>query len=214
MEAPGEAEAALANNDAHTAERIAEQLIKTAANRAANQPIPRLSLLLGRALAAQDKNEQAITTLLAANQAATDQDARPLQWRIQVALGKVYQSQTKRVEADEYFTTARATIQALAAKIPAADARQLFLDRASAMLPLPSTPTPTQIAKQQAGGLTAREREIALLLAQGKSNQEIADELVVGVRTVEAHITRILTKLNFTSRVQIATWYIERKLTL
>jgi non-specific serine/threonine protein kinase len=69
-----------------------------------------------------------------------------------------------------------------------------------------SKATANQAAKARFGGLTARERQVAALVAAGKTNQEIASELYVGVRTVEAHITRILTKLNFTSRTQVAVW--------
>jgi DNA-binding NarL/FixJ family response regulator len=69
------------------------------------------------------------------------------------------------------------------------------------------------VRKQAFGGLTIREREVAVLIAQGKSNREIADTLVVSERTVETHISSILSKLGFTSRTQIATWAIEKGLT-
>jgi non-specific serine/threonine protein kinase len=49
-----------------------------------------------------------------------------------------------------------------------------------------------------------------MLITQGKSNREIAEAMVVGVRTVETYVTRILNKLGFDSRVQIATWVIEK----
>jgi non-specific serine/threonine protein kinase len=60
------------------------------------------------------------------------------------------------------------------------------------------------------GGLTARERVVAVLISQGKTNREIAEDMTVGVKTVETYITRILNKLGFDSRVQIATWMIEK----
>jgi non-specific serine/threonine protein kinase len=63
--------------------------------------------------------------------------------------------------------------------------------------------------KERFGGLTAREREVAAWIARGKSNREIAAAMTVGVKTVETYVTRILGKLGFTSRVQIATWAIE-----
>lgn len=66
--------------------------------------------------------------------------------------------------------------------------------------------------KAKFGGLTAREREVAMLIAQGKSNREIADKMTVGVKTVETYVTRILNKLGFDSRVQIATWAVEKGL--
>ena len=53
--------------------------------------------------------------------------------------------------------------------------------------------SPRRALKQKFGGLTSREGEVARLVTQGKSNRAIADELVVGVSTVEAHITHILS---------------------
>jgi DNA-binding CsgD family transcriptional regulator len=52
--------------------------------------------------------------------------------------------------------------------------------------------------------LTAREREVAGLVAEGLSNREIAERLVISERTVEGHVERILDKLDFHSRAQIA----------
>lgn len=66
--------------------------------------------------------------------------------------------------------------------------------------------------KEKFGGLTAREREVAVFIAQGKSNREIAAEMTVGVKTVETYVTRILNKLGFDSRVHIATWAVEKGL--
>ena len=77
--------------------------------------------------------------------------------------------------------------------------------------PLPSL-TPLRAAKEQFGGLTAREREVAALVAQGSSNREIAEFLVVSERTVGAHISNILSKLEFASRTQIATWAVAKGL--
>jgi predicted ATPase/DNA-binding CsgD family transcriptional regulator len=83
----------------------------------------------------------------------------------------------------------------------------------------PSTPPATAPAypllrtlKAQWGGLTAREREVAALVAHGKPNRQIAEDLVVSERTVEAHIGNILAKLELTSRTQIATWAIGKGL--
>ncbi|MFC9973399.1 LuxR C-terminal-related transcriptional regulator [Spirillospora sp. NPDC127200] len=57
--------------------------------------------------------------------------------------------------------------------------------------------------------LTAREREIAALVARGLSNRGIADELVISPATVARHVTNILTKLGFASRAQVAAWAVE-----
>jgi DNA-binding NarL/FixJ family response regulator len=62
------------------------------------------------------------------------------------------------------------------------------------------------------GGLMARERDVAALIAAGSSNRAIATTLVVGVKTVEAYISRILSKLGFSSRAQIAAWAVAKGL--
>jgi predicted ATPase/DNA-binding CsgD family transcriptional regulator len=73
-------------------------------------------------------------------------------------------------------------------------------------------PSQREAEKHKYGGLTTREREVAAQIAQGKSNQAIAAELFVGLKTVEAHVTRILSKLGFTSRAQIAGWAVSKGL--
>ena len=54
--------------------------------------------------------------------------------------------------------------------------------------------------------LTAREREIATLIARGLSNRAIADELVISPATAARHVANIFTKLGFSSRAQLAAW--------
>ncbi len=71
---------------------------------------------------------------------------------------------------------------------------------------------PNVLAKDKQRGLTARERQVAGLVAQGKANREIAETLVVELKTVETHITHILNKLGFDNRVQIATWAVNHGL--
>lgn len=52
--------------------------------------------------------------------------------------------------------------------------------------------------------LSPREREVAGLVAQGLSDREISCRLVISRRTAESHVAHILTKLGFSSRVQVA----------
>jgi DNA-binding NarL/FixJ family response regulator len=54
--------------------------------------------------------------------------------------------------------------------------------------------------------LTPREVQVARLIAGGRTNKEIAAQLVISQRTAENHVEHILTKLGFTSRAQIAAW--------
>jgi DNA-binding NarL/FixJ family response regulator len=62
----------------------------------------------------------------------------------------------------------------------------------------------------RSGPLTRREREVAELIAQGLTNQQIAVRLVVSRRTAESHVEKILRKLGFTTRTQVATWLVEQ----
>ncbi|MNI92898.1 Transcriptional regulatory protein LiaR [compost metagenome] len=54
--------------------------------------------------------------------------------------------------------------------------------------------------------LTDREMEVLKLLAQGKSNQDIADQLIIGIKTVKFHVTNILAKLGVEDRTQAAIY--------
>jgi predicted ATPase/DNA-binding CsgD family transcriptional regulator len=67
-------------------------------------------------------------------------------------------------------------------------------------------------AVKDQGPLTAREREVAALIARGLTNREIATKLVISERTADAHVQHILDKLGFGSRAQIAAWAVEHGL--
>lgn len=190
-----------------------DQLVASHASVAQGKSSLRVLKLLGEALTALQRPVEAETALTEARVLATSLGARPMQWRICIALGKLYQSQGRNTEAEQAFATARTLIEELAATITDEPLRDNFLQRATAMFPHSRPPSPKQAAKQAYGGLTAREREIAALIAQGNFNREIADVLVLSERTIETHVSNIMFKLNFTSRRQIASWAIERGLT-
>jgi DNA-binding NarL/FixJ family response regulator len=59
-------------------------------------------------------------------------------------------------------------------------------------------------AREQLDRLTERERQVAVAIGLGKSNAEIGRELYMSVATVKAHVSRVLEKLEFNNRVQIA----------
>jgi predicted ATPase/DNA-binding CsgD family transcriptional regulator len=66
--------------------------------------------------------------------------------------------------------------------------------------------------EQTPDSLTRREREVAVLIGQGRTNGEIATELVLSKRTVETHVSKILSKLGMTSRAQVMRWAIDHGL--
>jgi DNA-binding CsgD family transcriptional regulator len=90
--------------------------------------------------------------------------------------------------------------------MPVTDVIELALSRNGAQGNIPA------VDKVKYEGLTAREREVAAWIAQGKSNREIAETMTVSTKTIETYVTRILNKLGFDSRVQIATWALEKGL--
>jgi DNA-binding NarL/FixJ family response regulator len=102
----------------------------------------------------------------------------------------------KDVPPDELLTAIRAVASGDAVVAPSTTRR--LIDRFASVLPS-AGPEPG------AGGLerlTAREREVLVLIAQGLSNGEIAAKLVLSEATVKTHVGRILTKLSLRDRVQ------------
>jgi DNA-binding NarL/FixJ family response regulator len=63
-----------------------------------------------------------------------------------------------------------------------------------------------------AAALTGREREVLVLVAQGRSNRQIARTLSIGERTVQTHLSNVLTKLELSSRTQAALWAVREGL--
>jgi predicted ATPase/DNA-binding CsgD family transcriptional regulator len=207
------ADLALARRDPALALDITEQLIASAANLSGEQVIPRLWKLRGEALAALDREAEAETVLTAARAAAQEQGLRPWLWRVYIDLGMLYQAQARREEAEQAFSTARSLIEELATNVADEQLRTHFLSQATAMLPQKRPLTPGRAAKEAFGGLTAREREVAVMIALGKSNREIAEALVVSERTIESHVANIMFKLSVQSRRQIRDWALEKGLT-
>jgi DNA-binding CsgD family transcriptional regulator len=206
------AELALARNDPTVVLHILDQLLASTANIAEEQVIPRLWKLRGEALVALHQEAEAEKMLRAAQDAAQKQGLRPMHWRIAIELGKLYQATRRREEAALAFATAQELIEGLAASVPDRSSRNHFLHEALALIPRQQPLSPRRAAKKAFGGLTEREREVAALIAAGKSNREIAEVLVVNYRTVEKHIENMLSKLGFSSRAKIAVWAAERGL--
>jgi DNA-binding CsgD family transcriptional regulator len=79
----------------------------------------------------------------------------------------------------------------------------------------PSAATPRTVPRAPATPpgtrpLTSREVEIAMLVADGLSNKEIAQRMVISKRTVDAHVDHIFAKLGLSSRVQLTVWLRDR----
>ncbi|MGG1514422.1 response regulator transcription factor [Paenibacillus oryzisoli] len=64
--------------------------------------------------------------------------------------------------------------------------------------------------KPEEEGLTAREKEVLLLIAEGKTNKDISEELFISIKTVKTHVSNLLMKCELEDRTQLAI-YAHRK---
>jgi DNA-binding CsgD family transcriptional regulator len=209
-------ELALAQGEPGGALQIAERLLATAPGAApgqATQPIPRLLKLQGEALTALSRLDEAVDILRRAKQGALERNARPILWTIHRTLASTYQLLRRKDLARQELAAARRVIEELAATLDDVSLREQFLQAAFDTLPLKKARSSREAGEQAASGLTAREREVVALVAQGKTSREIADLLVISERTAEAHVGNILGKLGFSVRTQIAAWAVENALT-
>lgn len=87
----------------------------------------------------------------------------------------------------------------VAAAIQAAARDEMFLDPAVAR-----RLTREMISPSGVGALTERERAVLILVANGRTNRQIAQELVISERTARTHVSNVLRKLRLTSRTQAA----------
>ena len=131
-------------------------------------------------------------------------------WRIDAASGHLHRLQRRRLEARRCFDRARAVASELAAAIADEELRARFETALDARIPTGPSPSAARLAKAEFGGLTRRERDVALLVAQGKANKVIAHDLGIGERTVEGYVASALGKLGFDSRTQLAAWAVSR----
>ncbi|TGA99325.1 response regulator transcription factor [Streptomyces sp. MZ04] len=69
------------------------------------------------------------------------------------------------------------------------------------------------IGQGRGGSLTEREREVLGLIADGRSNREIARALVLSEKTVKTHVSNILMKLDLADRTQAALWAVRHGVT-
>jgi DNA-binding CsgD family transcriptional regulator len=208
------AELELARGRPGTTLEIVDRLLAATANLREYGPyaVPRLTGLRANALAGMRRAEEAARELAGAMEVARAQGQRPMLWRMHVDLGRACRSLGRRRAAEEHFASARTIIQELADGLSQGTLRDHFLTEALARLPAERALTPRRTAMKALGGLSERERQVAALIASGSSNREISQALVITERTVEAHITTILTKLDMKSRTEIAAWAIAKGL--
>jgi DNA-binding NarL/FixJ family response regulator len=96
--------------------------------------------------------------------------------------------------------------QALATAVRSVHAGHVLLEPEVAAALLDGGATAGSGRQADATPLTAREREVLVLIAEGRANREIARTLVLAEKTVKTHVSNILMKLGVADRTQAALW--------
>ena len=193
------AEVAFAMDDFVQARRIIDAIARTRA------PGLRLRRLLALMAMKEGDLSHADTTLTSLAASASEQGHKSLEWRLLCDLAHCRLSAGRRDSAREAASSALQVIDLVAS---GTDEPESF--RRIALLHLPAS-LRERPARTIDGALTTREVEIAGFIADGLTNREIAERLVLSSRTVETHVANAMAKLGFTSRAQLAAWFIEHR---
>lgn len=181
-------EASLATGNLAEAAEITSELQELA--RALNRPslqalAERCAALVQAAQGQADQALSALTASTARNAEVPFQHARSL-----LALGTIARRARRKAAARDALTSAQAVFTSMGCV--------LWSQRAGAELSRVGLRTTAPAT------LTVTERRIAELVASGRSNREVAAELFLSVKTVEANLSRVYHKLHVTSRTQLA----------
>ncbi len=189
-----EALAALSRVD--DASRLADQLLELARSRHRSSALVAAYRALG-VLAATRGDDDEAARLFASGQHEAASLAMPfLTAQLQLAHGGFLRRHGSRRAASELLRGAFETFTELRAR-PYLERVEHELE-ACGLAPRRRGPQPPS--------LTAREHAIARLVADGLTNREIAERLVVSVKTVEYHLANAFTKLDLRTRTQLAQW--------
>ncbi len=152
-----------------------------------------VELAMGRGAAVLDRHDEAVRHLRAAADQAARAGAPGFVAEARYHLATALVARDGPDDRDE-------------AAVAATDAQHLaralgmgpYVERSAALV--------TQLRAGRPGLLSEREHQVAGLVAEGLSNRQIAERLVISERTAQNHVQHILTKLAFNSRSQIAAW--------
>jgi len=170
----------------HDAAAAASELEATAATYTTSGLVAMAVAARGAVLLAQDRAEEALPVLRDACRRWYELGAAYAAAGTCVRLADAYRALGDEVSASAEIARANATYEQL-----------------GALRPVPESP----------GGLTRREREVLVLVADGRSNREIGEKLFISDRTVARHLTNIFHKIGVTSRTQAARYAIDHGLT-
>jgi DNA-binding CsgD family transcriptional regulator len=196
----GHVHLALAQGRPALALRLVDRASAPRLDGAPTRETPRPALARAAALQALGRSGDAEQVLASVEAIALRQGARPLLWRCLAQRGNLRLSRGQTRDAERDLTRARALVLELAAGVADDELAQHLVGRALGDSGRPARPRATSVP------LSAREMEVARLVAQGLSNREIAERLVISKWTADNHVANILRKLDLARRAQVATW--------
>ena len=177
------------------------------------QPIPHLLALKGEALTALKRLKEAAEALEDAKLGAELRQAPSILWRIHRSLGQVYKLLKREDEAQHEWKEAREIIDKLADTIDETALREHFVQAALANSSHRKNHCSSrQIVVEKYDGLTEREIEVLRSVAQGLTDAQVAERLVISPRTVHSHLNSIYSKLGISSRSAATRYAIEHDL--
>ena len=188
-------DALVADGRAEEADRFLAPHERLADERRRPSTIARLARVRGRIEAALGRRDAAAEAFARALEHIEPLDMPYERALVQFAHGQFLRRNGSRRAASEQLTRARETFATLRAR-PA-------LERCEREL-VACGLKPNRRGSDQPPELTPQEQAVARLVATGRTNREVAAELLLSVKTVEVHLTRIYAKLGVSSRSQLA----------
>ena len=176
------------------------------------QHIPHLLALKGEALTALKRLNEAKEALKDAKLGAELRQAPSILWRIHRSLGQVYKLLKREDEAQNEWKVAREIIGNLAGTIDDTAIRENFVQAVLKTLPSEKPLPSRQTLPEKYDGLTEREIEVLRSVAQGLTDVQVAERLVISPRTVHSHLNSIYSKLGISSRSAATRYAIEHDL--
>lgn len=192
--------------------RIVDTLIASRQHMPAARVSPWCAGIKGDALAGLGRLEEAANCYQQGIATASDMSYLPVLSRLWTSYGSLCQQRKQSGDAERCFAQADEVIHQMAGSISDQKQRARFIRSARLRIPASRNLTAFQAARARYGGLTPRQRDVAILIARGHTNASIAAALSISERTVEGHVRSIMHLLDFTSRAQIAAWAVEAEL--
>jgi DNA-binding CsgD family transcriptional regulator len=204
------AELQLAQNDLAEAVDFAREARNFAQPNKAVKNIAKSYWIEGQSLSNMNKYQHAVQLLEEAVQLADEIQHGSMRWKIRLSLAQTLLNAGK--SPGVHIREARVMMDETADSLSGSHLHESFLSSPwmSRLAALENGPAPQK--PSYPAGLTRREVEVLRLVAGGATNQQVADELHISVRTVNTHMTNILNKTGCHNRTAASTFAMQHNL--